>query len=149
MNHRDDWPDGIRKGDLDAVSERDPAKRRSADRIAQDARNTNAVLSAMAERVGEGVPAPIRRPAVSAQRRPSRRWRAVVPLAAAAAVAALILARSGETGEEGGPLIPPPSARTPSMVSEIDVEADGPFAVFPTSDPNIAVVWLLDPRESE
>jgi len=33
------------------------------------------------------------------------------------------------------------------MVSEMDVEADRPFAVFPTSDPDIAVVWLLNPQE--
>ena len=35
------------------------------------------------------------------------------------------------------------------MMAEMDVEADRPFVVFPTSDPDIAVVWLLNPTESE
>ncbi len=34
------------------------------------------------------------------------------------------------------------------MTAELNVEADRPFAVFPTSDPDIAVVWLLNPKES-
>ena len=71
----------------------------------------------------------------------------MTPIAAAAAIAALILVRGGETGENGELLIPPPESRIPSMVSEMDVEADRPFAVFPTSDPDIAVVWLLNPQE--
>lgn len=70
-------------------------------------------------------------------------------LAAAAVVAALILVRGGETGDEVATLIPPPDSRVPSMVSEMNVEADRPFAVFPTSDPDIAVVWLFNPKESE
>jgi len=163
MDHRDDWPDGILEGDLDAVAERDPTERISAERISRDTRNMNAVLSAMAERVGEGVPAPIhgqrdrgpqrarRRSGkiTPAPRRHARRWQTLAPLAAAAAIAALILVRGGETGDGGEPLIPPPDSRTPSMVSEMDVEADRPFAVLPTSNPNIAVVWLLNPKESE
>ena len=69
----------------------------------------------------------------------------MVPLAAAAAIAALILVRGGETEEDAGRL----AATAPSMVSEMEVEADGPFVVFPTADPDIAVVWLLDLEESE
>ena len=149
MDHRDDWPDGILEGDLDAVAERDPTKRISAERIARDARNMNAVLSAMAGEVSEGLPTPIRLRTVPTHGGTERRWRAVVPLAAAAAVTALILVRGGKTGDGGESLIPPPESRIPSMVSEMDVEADRPFAVFPTSDPNIAVVWLLNPQESE
>ena len=147
MDHRDDRPDGILEGDLDAISGRDSAERRSAERIARDARNLNAVLSAMADRVSEGLPTPIHGKAAPARRRPSWRWQTVAPLAAAAAIAALILVRGGETGEDGEPLIPPPASRVPSMVSEMDVEAGRPFAVFPTSDPDIAVVWLLNPQE--
>ena len=148
MDHRDDWPDdGILEGDLDGVSGRDPAERISAERIAWDARNMNAVLAAMAERVGEGVPTPIHGEAAPAHQRPTWRWQTVAPLAAAAAIAALILVRGGETGEEMAILIPPPESHIPSMVSEMDVEADRPFAVFPTSDPDIAVVWLLNPQE--
>lgn len=147
MDHRDDWPDGILEGDLDAVAERDPAERISAERIARDARNMNAVLAAMAGEVSERVPTPIHGRAAPAGRRPTRIWRAVAPLAAAAAIAALILIRGEETGEEMATLIPPPESRIRSMVSEMDVEADRPFAVFPTSDPDIAVVWLLNPQE--
>ena len=71
----------------------------------------------------------------------------MAPFAAAAAIAALILVRGGEIGDSDQFLIPPPESRVPSMVSEMDVEADRPFAVFPTSDPDIAVVWLLNPQE--
>ena len=67
------------------------------------------------------------------------------PLAAAAVVAALILLPGGVIEEGSGPLTPPPR----SMVSEMDVEADRPFVVFPTNDPDIAVVWLLSPEESD
>ena len=107
----------------------------------------NAVLSAMADRVSERLPTPIHGQAAPARRRPTWRWRTVASLATAAAIAALLLVRGGETGENGEPLIPPPESRVPSMVSEMDVEADRPFAVFPTRDPDIAVVWLLNPQE--
>ncbi len=147
MDHRDDWPDGILEGDLDATAGTDPAERRSVERIARDARNMDAVLSAMANRVDQRVPIPIHAKAAPARRRRIPTWRTLAPLAAAAVVAGLILARGGETGEEVATLIPPPETRAPSMVSEMDVEADRPFAVFPTSDPDIAVVWLLNPQE--
>ena len=149
MDHRDDWPDGILEGDLDVTAGVDPSARRSAEQIARDARNMNAVLSAMASQVSEGLPTPIHGQAAPAGRRPTWRWQTVAPLAAAAAIAALILVRGGEFREDGEPLIPPPASRVPSMVSEMDVEADRPFAVFPTSDPDIAVVWLLNPKESD
>ena len=147
MDHRDDRPDGILEGDLDAISGRDSAEQRSAERIARDAQNMNAVLSAMADRVNERVPTPIHAKAAPAGRRPTWRWQTMAPIAAAAAIAVLILVRGGEIGEDGELLIPPPESRAPSMVSEMDVEADRPFAVFPTSDPDIAVVWLLNPQE--
>lgn len=149
MDHRDDRPDGIPEGDLEATSGTDPEERRSAERIARDARNMNAVLAAMAEQVSGRLPTPIHGQAAPAPRTPAPRWRAVAPLAAAAAIAALILMRGGETMEEVATLIPPPESRLPSMVSEMDVEADRPFAVFPTGDPDIAVVWLLNPKEND
>lgn len=147
MDHRDDWPDGMLEEDLDAVAERDPTGRISAERIARDAGNMNAVLAAMAGEMSERVPTPIHSKAAPARRSPVWRWRTAAPLAAAAGIAALILLRGGETGEEIATLIPPPESRIRSMVSEMDVEADRPFAVFPTSDPDIAVVWLLNPQE--
>ncbi len=148
MDHRDDWPERILEGDLDEISGADPEERRSTERIARDARNMNAVLSAMAEQVSGRLPTPIHGQAAPDSRRPGWRWRTVAPFAAAAAVAALILVRGEETVEEVATLIPPPESRLPSMVSEMDVEADRPFAVFPTGDPDIAVVWLLNPKES-
>ena len=148
MDHRDDWPERILEGDLDESSW--PAEgRRSAERIARDARNMNAVLSAMAEQVSGRLPTPIHGKAEPTTRRPATRWQTVAPFAAAAAIAALVLVRGGETAEEVATQIPPPESRLPTMVSEMDVEADRPFAVFPTTDPDIAVVWLLNPKESD
>lgn len=69
----------------------------------------------------------------------------MVGLAAAAAIAALILGRGDEVEDEASRL----ADAAPSMVSEMEVEAGGPFVVFPTADPDIAVVWLLDLEESE
>lgn len=145
MDHRDDWPDRILEDDLEGTGKPDSAEHRSAERIAQDQRNMNAVLSAVAERVGEGLPTPIYRRVAPTRRHTTRRWRTAASLAAAAAIAGLILVRGGETGEGGEPTPSPP----PSMVSELNVEADRPFMVFPTRDPNIAVVWLLNPKESD
>ena len=145
MGNRDDWPDGVLEGDLEAAPELNPAERRSAERIARDVRNMNAVLAAMAEKVGEGLPEVGDGQVVPLRRRFAWGRRVMVPLAAAAAVAALILIR-GDEAEEGGVRL---VAAAPSMVSEMDIEADRPFAAFPTSDPDMAVVWLLNLEESE
>lgn len=124
---------------------------RDAERIARDERNMHAVLSAMADQLSDGLPALPREPALPHEPvTPVRRrlaWRGwtVGPLAAAAALAALLLLPNQAVEEGGGPLASP--AR--SMVSEMDVEADRPFVVFPTNDPDIAVVWLLNPEESD
>lgn len=150
MDSRDDWPDEVLEGDLDARSALDSTEERSAERIARDTRNMHAVLSAMAEQLGEGLPGVVDQAVrdeevVPLRGGPAWRRRVMVPLAAAAAIAALILMRGGETEEGGGRY----ASVAPSMVSEMDVEADRPFAVFPTTDPDIAVVWLLDLEESE
>ena len=86
MDHRDDWPDRVLEGDLDAVSGRGLAERRKAERIARDAQNMNAVLSAMADGVSERVPTPIHAKAAPAGRRPTWRWQTMAPIAAAAAI---------------------------------------------------------------
>lgn len=118
---------------------------RDADRIARDERNMHAVLSALANQLSEDVPAVPPEHATPVRRRLVwRRW-TVGPLAAAAVVAALILLPNGAIEEVDGPLASP----TRSMVSEMGVEADRPFVVFPTNDPDIAVVWLLSPEESD
>ncbi len=144
MDSRDDWPDEVLEGELDEGSGLDSTEEPGAERIARDTRNMKAVLSAMAEQLGEGLPA------VDGQVLPLRRrfaWgrRVMVPLAAAAAVAALILGRGDEVEEGGVRLV----AAVPGMVSEMAVEADRPFAAFPTSDPDMVVVWLLNLEESE
>ena len=116
-----------------------------AERIARAERDMNAVMSAMAHQLSEGLPALPPDLAMPARRRRVwRRW-TVGPLAAAAVVAALILLPNGAIEEVGVPRASP--AR--SMVSEMDVEAERPFVVFPTNDPDIAVVWLLNPEESD
>lgn len=149
MDHRDDWPDMMLEGDPDSGGGKDPAARKSAERIARDARNMNAVLSAMANRLSDRLPAIADRQTGPLPRRRAWSWRTVGPLVAAAAIAVLILARNEhiEKGRESVAFPTPPTA--PSMVSEMNVEADGPFVVFPTSDPDIAVVWLLNPKESD
>ncbi|MDE2781616.1 MAG: hypothetical protein OXK77_01550 [Gemmatimonadota bacterium] len=48
MDHRDDWPDGILEGDLDANESLDAGEREAARRIARDMRNMNALLEEMA-----------------------------------------------------------------------------------------------------
>ena len=124
---------------------------RDAERIARDERNMHAVLTAMANELSERLPdpmvdpaTPLHGPPAPERRHPSWKWTAG-PLAAAAVVATLLLLPNGAIEEVGGPL--PSPAR--SMVSEMDVEADRPFVVFPTNDPDIAVVWLLNPEESD
>lgn len=155
MDHRDDWPDGLLEGDLDSAEGLEPAERRNAGRIARDARNMDAVLSAMAERVSEGLTATESGKAaevgkaVPSPRRSIWRSRTMMPLAAAAAVAALILVRGEGSEESGGSGASAGAPPTPSMMAEMDVEADRPFVVFPTSDPDIAVVWLLNTEESD
>lgn len=139
------------------MTERDDRGRRDAERISRDQRHMHAVLSAVARQVSDRLPAtspehaappehavPLEHVAPVGRRPAWRRW-TVAPLAAAAAVAALLLLPNGAIEEGGGPLTSP----TRSMVSDMDVEADRPFVVFPTNDPDIAVVWLLNPEESD
>ena len=149
MDNRDDWPDGILVGDKESSESRDATERQSAERIARNARNMNAVLSAMTDGLSEGLPPIVEGETALGRRREAGRWRAMIPFAAAAVVVAVLLARGSENSQNGDPLVPPPESRARSMVSEMDVEADGPFVVFPTSDPDIAVVWLLNPTEDE
>ena len=133
------------------MTERDARGRRDAGRVARDERNMHAVLSAMARQVSDRLPAtspehaaPVETAAPVGRRPAWRRW-TVAPLAAAAIVAALLLLPNNAIEEEGSPLTSPPR----SMVSDMDVEADRPFVVFPTNDPDIAVVWLLNSEESD
>lgn len=148
MDHRDDWPDEILEGDLDSRGDMDAPVRQSVERIARDGRNMDAVLRAMANRLSERPPAAEWRQAAPLRPRPSWRFRTLVPLTAAAIVASLILMRTGRTGERDESLALPGAPQARSMTAEMDVEADRPFAVFPTSDPDIAVVWLFNPKES-
>ncbi len=152
MVERDDRPQRPEDG-IEAADASNAGGRRDTERIARDERNMHAVLSAMANELSERLPGPMVDPATPVQgptvpvrrhRHPSWKWTAG-PLAAAAVVAALLLLPNGAIEEVGGPLPSPPR----SMVSEMDVEADRPFVVFPTNDPDIAVVWLLNPEESD
>lgn len=146
---------------IEAVGGSNARARRDAERIARDERNMHAVLSTMANELSERLAdpvvdpatplhgptapsAPVYGPTAPERRRPSWKW-AAGPLAAAAVVAALLLLPTGAIEEVGVPAASPPR----SMVSELDVEADRPFVVFPTNDPDIAVVWLLNPEESD
>lgn len=153
MAERDDRPRRPEDGS-GAADASNAGGRRDAERIARDERNMHAVLSAMANELSERLPDPVvdpatplhgpKTPSAPERRHLSWKWTAG-PLAAAAVVAALLLLPNGAIEEVGGPLPSPPR----SMVSEMDVEADRPFVVFPTNDPDIAVVWLLSPEESD
>ena len=149
MDHRDDWPDRLMEGDLEPGESLDANERETARRIARDMRNMNAVLAAMAGRASERIPTLVNGLGAPALGRPAwKRW-TLAPLAAAAAVAALILVRGQGTDQSGGLESSAGAPPTTNMMAEVDVEADKPFVVFPTSDPDIAVVWLLNPKESD
>ncbi len=148
MDHRNDLPDEILEGDLDAHEGMDAPARQSVERLARDGRNMDAVLRAMANRLSERPPAAERGQAAPLRPRPSWRIRTLVPLTAAAIFASLILMRTDRTGERDESLALPRAPQARSMTAELNVEADRPFAVFPTSDPDIAVVWLFNPKES-
>ena len=150
MTERDHGPDRPEDG-IDRAVGLDAPGGGSADRIARAERNMHAVMSAMVRELSEGLPAmppehaaPVQHAAPVGRRRAWRRW-TLGPLAAAAVAAALLLLPNGAIEEDGVP----PTSPARSMVSDMDVEADRPFVVFPTNDPDIAVVWLLSPEESD
>lgn len=149
MDHRDDWPDEVLEEELDSRESMDDRVRRSIELIAGDGRRTDAVLAAMANRLSERLS--VAEGERAAPLRPQSLWkrRILVPLAAAAIVASLILMRTARTGESDESLALQGTPHAPSMTAEMNVEADRPFVVFPTSDPDMAVVWLLNPKESD
>ena len=149
MDHRDDWPDEILEGELDSREGLDAPAHESVELIVRDGRQMDAVLTAMATQLSEGLSAAQRRQVALVRHRSSWRLRTMVPLAAAAMVASLILISTRRTGESDESVAVPGTPPAPSMTVEMNVEADRPFVVFPTSDPNMAVVWLLNPKESD
>ena len=149
MDHRDDWPDEILEGELDSRESLDAQVRESVELIARDGRKMDAVLTALANQLSERLSvAELERAALL---RPRSLWRGrvLVPLATAAIVASLILMHTARTGESDESVAVPGTPHAPSMTVEMNVEADRPFVVFPTSDPDMAVVWLLNPEESD
>lgn len=149
MDHRDEWPDELLQGELDTREGLDAPAHDSVESIVRDGRKMDAVLRAMANQLSEGLSAADWRQAAPVRHRLSWRLRTMVPLAAAAVVASLILMRPGRPGESDEPVAVPGTPHAPSMTVEMNVEADRPFVVFPTSDPDMAVVWLLNPKESD
>ena len=149
MDHRDDWPDEVLEGGLDSRESLDDQVRESIELIAEDGREMDAVLAAMANRLSERLS--VAEGERAAPLRPRSLWnrRMLVPLAAAAIVASLILMRTARTGESDESLAVQGTPHAPSMTAEMNVEADRPFVVFPTSDPDMAVIWLLNPKESD
>ena len=149
MDHRNDWPDEILEGDLESREGVDAQVRQSIELIAGDGRKMDAVLTSVANQLSERLSvAELERAALL---RPRSLWRGrvLLPLAAAAIVALLILMRTARTGERDESLAVPGTPHAPSMTVDMDVEADRPFVVLPTSDPDMAVVWLLNPKESD
>lgn len=95
MAERDDRRKDLEEN-VDTAAGPDPAADRNAARIARDERNMHAVLSAMANRMSEGLPTVEYGSATPVRERTSWQKRTVVPLAAAAAVTALILVPRGD-----------------------------------------------------
>lgn len=149
MDHRDEWPDDVLERELSSRESLDDQVRQSIELIAEDGRRMDAVLTAMANQLSERVS--VAELETAALLRPRSLWRGriLVPLAAAAIVASLILLPPGRTGESDESVAVPGTPHAPSMTAEMNVEADRPFVVFPTSDPDMAVVWLLNPKESD
>ena len=149
MDHRDDWPDEVLEEELDSRESMDDQVRQSIELIAGDGRRMDAVLTAMANQLSERLS--VAEGEQAAPLRPRSLWtgRILVPLAAAAIVASLILMPPGRTGESDESVAVPGTPHAPSMTVEMNVEADRPFVVLPTSDPDMAVVWLLNPKESD
>lgn len=76
-------------------------------------------------------------------------WRHALPLGlAAAAVVAWLVIRPGAPGPPVSPVAPDlPPAWAPTgaeLTSELAVETESDFAVFPTDDPDMAVVWIFN-----
>lgn len=149
MDHRDDWPEEVLEEELDSRERLDDHARQSIELIAEDGRSMDAVLTAMANQLSERLSVAELGGAVPLRPRSPWRGRILVPLATAAIVASLILMRSARTGESDESLAVQGAPHAPSMTAEMNVEADRPFVVFPTSDPDMAVVWLLNPKESD
>lgn len=149
MDHRDDWPDEVLEGELESRESLDDEVRQSIEQIAGDGRKMDAVLAAMANQLSERLSVAEGERAAPLRPRSPWRRRMLVPLAAAAIVASLILMRTARTGESDESLALQGTPHAPSMTAEMNVEADRPFVVFPTSDPDMAVIWLLNPKESD
>ena len=149
MDHRDDWPDEVLEEDLDSRESMDDQVRQSIELIAGDGRRMDAVLTAMANQLSERLSVAEGERAAPLRPRSLWRGRILVPLAAAAIVASLILMPPGRTGESDESVAVPGTPHAPSMTVEMNVEADRPFVVLTTSDPDMAVVWLLNPKESD
>jgi len=149
MDHRDDWPEEVLEEEFDSRESLDDHARESIELIAGDGRRMDAVLAAMANRLSERLS--VAEGERAAPRRPRSLWRRriLVPLAAAAIVASLILMRTARTAESDESFAVQGTPHAPSMTAEMNVEADRPFVVFPTSDPDMAVIWLLNPKESD
>ena len=149
MDHRDDWPDEVLEEELDSRESMDDQVRQSIELIAGDGRRMDAVLTSVANQLSERLS--VAEGERAAPLRPRSLWtgRILVPLAAAAIVASLILMPPGRTGESDESVAVPGTPHAPSMTVEMNVEADRPFVVLPTSDPDMAVVWLLNPKESD
>ena len=83
-------------------------------------------------------------------RRVPRRWRqwAAIPVAAAAAITALVLTVGprDQRLEDAGPRAPAVPGATTAAVSldelSVDIPEDGRVAVFETTNPTITVVWF-------
>jgi predicted anti-sigma-YlaC factor YlaD len=75
----------------------------------------------------------------SVLRSPARRWVAAVPLALAAGLAILVVARRHQPAHE--PSAPPPVAASGAQGLDVQGPPGRTVAVFQTDNPDIVVIW--------
>ncbi len=120
----------------------------SFDRIQPGMSEEEAVRLALeGRRARAGEPTAVRRAGSRGSRHRWRQW-AAVPLAAAAAIAALVLTAGprGQRPEGGDPrALAVPRATTAAVSPDelsVDIPEEGRVAVFETTNPTITVVWF-------
>jgi hypothetical protein len=121
----------------------DPKIRAVASELTTLMRETDGAMAEAAGRLaGNMGRAPTRPAADRPVRLPiARAGPALATFGVAAAIVALLFARPDRVSPPG------PRAIGEPMTASLEVSSSRPFAVFPTDNPDIAIVWLLNEEE--
>jgi hypothetical protein len=145
----------LNEADYNALLEADPGELRGegnspiAMRVREDERVRNAAADILEQMnvydvtISALVDAAVAKPSTErkvARRSISRVWGATLVSGslAAAAIAAIIVLRSDS------PIARPAATREPPLTATLNASSTRPFAVIPTDNPDIAIVWLFD-----